>query len=383
MKSPKLVMLIAMILGSLLLMGFTVLNLDASKSTASKAPWLDNTECFAEDCEPQDVQMVAQTEAPSSQVSQIQSSQPFSDDSLNAQMLRVADLYEQQSQYPPYSYPIYEGNLSQFLPNRHIPTSLPLRGLGLGDDLSLQLGLDKFQYFWTDIIEASVEANLGEGTDITFARFELVTVDGVSVFSEGQDSDALSITSHQAIARIKLSQISASDEQDFYLIARIRSSNQADDFEIRAPLKISHKAGEVTGVADSYIQDTHLMIPVEVSLNSNGYYLLSANLYSQSGKPLINLSSKGRFSKLDGIIYLKAHYSALAAMNDEGPYQLKDFQLKQLPAKPGINTGFGQVPDQAFEVQGYSFNDYQKSPYIDPNAEARIEFLRSLSGSNG
>lgn len=372
-------------LGSLLLMGFSALNFSDSTPNDVDYGVEDNepTPDCLNNCEPVSFSSFSNaptaTKAPTSKAKP----EPFANAEMKAQLKRVADMYEYQSQFPSYSYPISATNLQQFIPNRHIPTALPMKGLGLGDDLTLQLGLNKFQYFWGETIDATVTANLGENTEVTFAEFQLVTADGKSIFTQGGSSSSVSLSSNQATASLILSEVNVPSEQDFYVVASVRYANQSDRFEIRTPLKISHKVGEVEGVSDSYVEGSHLMIPVKVDLDDTGYYVLSANLYSDNNEPLMNLSAKGKFSAYDDIIELKAHYSALSAKQSEGPYQLDDFELKMLPAKPGAKSGYGQVPDEAFDVQGYPFKDYDQSPYVDPNVEAKVEFLRTLSTSQG
>ncbi len=388
MRSPKFIAISLGIFGSLLLMGFSALSLD---QTAPNLPLEDDTatiDCSAQDhnrhpdCAVSDqptwvaVPAVETAPKPKAQAS------PFQDSQVKAQLQRVADMYEYQSQFPTYSYPIDAVNVRQFIPNRHIPTTLPLTGLGLGDDLSLELTLNKFQFFWGESIEATVTANLGEDSHITHADFQLVTADGKAIFTQGVAQNTVLAERH-ASTQIPLSEINTPEEQDFYVVAGIRSANQSDRFEIRTPLKISHNIGSVDGVSSSYIDGSHLVIPVEVSLKDGGYYLLTANLYSQTGEPLINLNIKGKFSAYDDTIELKAHYSALSAKQDEGPYHLGDFELKQLPAKPGAKRGYGKVPDKTFDVQGYPFKDYDQSAYVDPKVEAKVEFLRTLSVSQG
>lgn len=382
MKSPKIIALSVFLLGSLLLMGFSALNF--SETTPKIV--LENDErtpdCL-QNCEPATFSSL--TNPPSATKPQAQKAKaaPFANAEMKAQLKRVADMYEYQSQFPRYSYPISANNLQQFIPNRHIPTTLPMTGLGLGDDLTLELGLNKFQFFWGETIDATITANLGEDTQITSAEFQLETADGKSIFTQGGSSNHVAVSSNQASATLTLSEVNAPTEQDFYVIARVRCTNQSDRFEIRTPLKISHKVGEIEGVSDSYVEGSHLIIPVKVDLEDDGYYLLSANLYTDSNEPLMNLSAKGKFSAYDDTIELKAHYSALSAKQDEGPYQLGDFELKMLPAKPGAKSGYGEVPDEDYDVQGYPFKDYDQSPYVDPNVEAKVDFLRTLSTSQG
>ncbi|WP_284384085.1 hypothetical protein [Litoribrevibacter albus] len=383
MKSPKIIALSVVLLGSLLLMGFSALNFsDSSPNVVFEENEVTSgcqTNCDSVPSGPISPAPIVNSQVPAPKAK----ATPFANAEMKAQLQRVADMYEYQSQFPSYSYPISASNLQQFIPNRHIPTSLPLGGLGLGDDLNLVLGLNKFQFFWGETIEVTATANLGEDTSLTHAQFQLVTADGEPVFTKGSAADQVTFSQNQASGSLILSEVNAPNEQDFYVVATVRAANHSDRFEIRTPLKISHKIGTVEDVANAYVEGSHLIIPVNVTLKDDGYYLLSANLYSDSNEPLMNLSAKGKFSAYDDTIELKAHYSALSAKHDEGPYQLGDFELKMLPAKPGAKSGYGEVPDKEYDVQGYPFKDYDQSPYVDLNIEAKVEFLRTLSTSQG
>ncbi len=305
---------------------------------------------------------------------------PFASNSMQAQVMRVADLYESQINYPKYSYSIAKGNLGQFIPNQHIATSLPLMGSGLGDDASLQLSLDKFHYFWGETLIPTVTIILdGSGTEIDQATFTLVTADGKTVLSSNESR----ISRNQATADISLSSTSSTDEQDYFLVAEVRTSGSGEHYEVRTSLKVGNMVGEITGISNSHLDGSHLVIPVNLTLEDGGYYLISANLYTDNNEPLLNLSYKGKLSKLDDNVLLRAHFSALSISNNEGPYKLGNFDLKKLPSGPGDPTEYGKVPKKEFSVQGFPFNDYDQTPYSNPQAEARVEFLKTLSNSQG
>lgn len=383
-KSPRFVLFLGIAVGSLLLMGFTALNLSAPENSQSFVSQIDDV-CEGHQC----LQETSPTGWNSSPPTEVKSASkpkpasadfPFTTNSMQAQVMRVADLYESQMHYPKYSYPINTGNLDQFIPNQHIASALPLVGTGLGENASLTLNLDKFNYFWGDTIVPVAALVLGENDpQITSARFTLISESGKTMATVEQPT----IKQTQVIAEIPLSTVGTSDEQDYFLVADVSSAHSGDRYEVRTSLRIGHMVGEITGVEKSDLEGSHLLIPVELSLEDEGYYLISANLYSEQGEPLLNLSHKGKLSKYDDQITLKAHYSALSASGNEGPYKLGNFELKKLPSKPGDSTGFGKVPDSTFSVNGFPFKEFDQTPYSNPQAEARVEFLRTLSNAQG
>ena len=124
-----------------------------------------------------------------------------------------------------------------------------------------------------------------------------------------------------------------------------------------------------------------LQIPVYVTTTQPGYHQLSAILFNaETGEPLVHLNAEKELLVERDMIPLQAHIAALKATGHQGPYLLKNFSLIRQPSEPDFTTRYGKVPSQAVPVDGFAFSEYRDEPYVDQEAQQRLEFLKKLGG---
>jgi len=290
---------------------------------------------------------------------------------LAGEFLRVAEQYEQNAQYPPYSLPIQSGDLSGFRYNVYSPVSVPQETPA--GELEVRIVLEQLHFQKGDPIVGMVSLSGpgAEGARMTSAS--LIDTSGEKLYS-GKVQPA------QGGFAIVL-QPSATVAKDWPrdLLVKVSGRQAGQPIGAVAPVKLNEPVGKVTSVGSARVEGAHLMIPVETSVESEGDYAISGNLYSSAGQPLVHIQHEVRLSQFDNETRLKVHRSALEAAGDEGPYELKDLMIRRLPAMPGDQTQFGPVVDRAFQVEGFSFDRYADTAYQDPLREARLEFLRRAS----
>ncbi len=72
----------------------------------------------------------------------------------------------------------------------------------------------------------------------------------------------------------------------------------------------------------------------------------------------------------------------LKKMGHEGPYELKDIKLIRSPSAPKYLTQQGLVEVASFSIAGFPFSEYEDIPYVDEQAQARLDFLTQLGSTN-
>ncbi|MGM0433645.1 MAG: hypothetical protein ACQEQ1_03205 [Pseudomonadota bacterium] len=290
---------------------------------------------------------------------------------LEGEFARIADQYEAGSRFPPWSFPIDEQAVEDYRYNGYSPVSVPVAA---GDErATITLRLDRLHFAHGEPITGHV--------GISGAGASSVSLDEVTL--RDQAGDVLHRESLEAGAGEQRLSVSPGDSSvedwPMELLLMVSGEFGSETVDAVAPVRYHAAVGEVTGVGASRVDGAHLIIPVEVSVESAGDYAIAGNLYSESGSPLIHVEHEGRLSSLDGTAELRVHREALEAQGDEGPYELGDLSLRQLPARPGDRTRFGPTGEERHEVEGAAFERYSDEDYRDPMREARLEFLRNAA----
>ena len=123
-----------------------------------------------------------------------------------------------------------------------------------------------------------------------------------------------------------------------------------------------------------------MVIPVNLNVSLPGYYYVAGILYSaKSQQPLIHLETEGHLAEGIGSLNLNAHIQALKKGGDEGPYYLDKIRIERWSDDLIPRDIAGKADQNEYSVDGYSFNDYEDKPYLDPLAEERKRLLQGLS----
>lgn len=302
---------------------------------------------------------------------------PFFEAETKARLIQIADTFEEDIQYPVYSKPILnKEELQKYLPNISAASSLPVDTKN-PDSPRINLKTSKLQYFRGEPIKAQAYVdglNLPESIEVS-AR---LVMDGESLAQE--QGESVANQANRFLITIDSNQIPASlASNELRLIAEFDLDGAR--YEIGAPIQYLNAAAEIDYVGTAQVVESVLQIPVYITTSQPGYHHLSAILFdAQTGAPLVHLNAEKELLVERDFIPLQAHIAALKAAGHEGPYLLKNFSLVRQPSAPDFTTQYGKVPAQAVQVNGFSFSEYRDEPYIDHEAQARLEFLKKLGG---
>lgn len=283
---------------------------------------------------------------------------------LGEQMAVLASHYEQNMRYPNYSIPINEQQIDLLKPLAVLPVSL---NLGEDVDSSAQLSPSQFIYKHGDTLRATlsstgpikptqVSIELVENNKI-LSRFKVTNI-------EGQYEATLD-----------------SKDNDWPVDVHIKASfNFAEHgrLAILSPIKYSPDNGTILSVDEPYVEGVNLSIPVNIMINEPGRYRLSANLFNQSKQPIAHLNAKQNLVKGKTTWVLNVHSEVLRTSNNPGPYLLDTWVLTKLPSRPGIRTSYGDSRIGETKINGFALNQYDSTPWSDPQDAARLEFLKKL-----
>ena len=145
-------------------------------------------------------------------------------------------------------------------------------------------------------------------------------------------------------------------------------------------LTIEPYLGDFEGIEDTYLSNNNLVIPVTFSPQVSGFYALSAQLYNGQ-QPVAQLQAEKRLDRTSDTVSLKAHGTVLANKSFNGKFQLRNLQIRQLPAKPGDRTHYAFGPDDGYDFEPPDLDDLKDTPAVNPESEQRAALLRQLASS--
>lgn len=291
---------------------------------------------------------------------------------LTAEFRRVADIYEQSSRFPPYSIPISQADLEQYQYNRYVPISVDLQQPGGSGDAEIRVVLEKLHFEKGEPINGLAAVYGADAEAVRLSEVELLSHSNEVLASSGMQAAGAG----EYPIRVA---VSASEAEDWPadLLLRVKGSWNGRAVAAVAPVYLDDPIGGIESVGRAHVEGAHLQIPVEADVSGPGFYVVSANLYSSEGEPLVHVEHQAELSEFDNRTELKIHRSALEASGDAGPYVLRDFMLRQLPSRPGDRTRFGPTIEKQVDIPRFSFDSYSGAAYEDPLRQARLDFLRS------
>ena len=294
-----------------------------------------------------------------------------------AQQVEVALMqFDEVSQYPPTSQPILnERHVHAFVNSSTPQSSLPFPFEDLTNPIQVSIELDQNNYFFGDPIRAKIDiSQVPEGANIA-TRAVLMSIDGEvlveSAYQETKDQSTFVVFDTQVY-----------DTAKWPIEMNVGAYIDVDgkSIFITAPFKINDETASLDSIGFSEPVAENLVIPVNLEVKLGGYYHLAAVLYSTtSGKPLIHLETEGPLSEGLQSLQLKAHIQALKKSDDEGPYYLDKIRIERWSDEIIPRDIAGKVNQDEYKIEGFSFNDYEDKPYLDPLAEERKRLLQGLS----
>lgn len=306
---------------------------------------------------------------------------PYEDAVIKAQVQQIADLYEQNSQYPITSQPIRNPeDVREYSPFEESEVDLPFPDdSDDGDPIRLIAATDKYQYFQGDTIQARV-------TIVNAPADDFKKITGVLSGAKGDlPSNILFETSADQAntflasfdTRVATTELFSND-----MLLKISVTVGERELFTTVGLRYTNPSAQLTGLGLVQPQGAELVIPAQLSVIQSGYYFLSAVLEdAASNQALLQLQNEGRLNSGNAILPLTAHISALRAASSEGPYR-----LRQIKVIRGAETGessdvSGSSIASQFDIPGFAFSNYDDESFEDPQAQERIDFLRGIGNA--
>lgn len=287
-----------------------------------------------------------------------------SDNALGFMLANVADQYTQNTRYPSWSIPLTAAQAKGYQGNHYQPVELPL-----GNDGRFTVTLEKYRFTKGEpiLVVASLEGPHVVG-DTLQATLEAAQV------REEVASTTLKTSESTGFYEGSLESDEAPGEY------RLIVEAQVDGKPVRhaSTLTIEPYLGEFEGLGDTYLNDNNLVIPVRFDAEQPGFYALSGQLFAGQ-MPIAQLQSEQRLEMGADTIELKAHGTVLANREIQGKLEIRNLQIRQLPAKPGDRTSYAFGPEDGYSFSPPDLGDLQDSPAADPESEQRAALLRQLA----
>lgn len=310
---------------------------------------------------------------------------------MQAQVLQVADLYEQNSKYPVTSIPVVGERFAE--PEKpfeqaEVDSVYPSDEGDFDNPLRIAASVDRLRYYEGDQIIARLIVSGGSVVD-----YSQISASG-SIIAVDDGRDIGLATSFQPYG--------GGEALEFRAIFDTRSlatGSMPNQAMVKATVSVNGDSPVVQTVPFFYSETTaallenvmpalqdgaFMKIPLEFSVQQAGYYFVDAFLDdANNGQALLQLKTEGPMNQGNGILTLSAHLSALRDAGSEGPYRLrvvKSFlagvpgQSRDLPARISQQAGY--------LIEGIPFSQYDDTPYFDPEVQERIDFLREMGNSS-
>ncbi|WP_417544062.1 hypothetical protein [Marinobacter sp.] len=289
---------------------------------------------------------------------------PPSDNPVGFMLAKVADQYAQSVRYPPWSVPLTEAQAAGYRGNHYEPVVLPLENGG-----QFTVTLDKFRFTRGEdilvvaslqgpqVMGYSLQATLEHPESREAAESAALEQDGQTGYYQG------SLTTDQ-------------EPGEYRLI--VEATVDGKPVRHASSLTIEPYLGDFEGIEDTYLSNNNLVIPVTFSPQASGFYALSAQLYNGQ-QPVAQLQAEKRLDRTSGTVSLKAHGTVLANKSFNGKFQLRNLQIRQLPANPGDRTHYAFGPDDGYDFEPPDLDDLKDTPAVNPESEQRAALLRQLA----
>ncbi|MBK1871777.1 hypothetical protein FE848_00925 [Marinobacter sp. 1-3A] len=290
--------------------------------------------------------------------------QPPSDNPVGFMLAKVANEYAQSVRYPSWSVPLTEAQAKGYRGNHYEPVVLPLENSG-----QFTVTLEKFRFT--------------RGEDILV----VASLQGPQVMGPLLQASLERPESRDSPTSTNLEQ----DTQTGYYQGSLNSDQQPGDYRLVVEATVDGKPvrhvssltiepylGDFEGLDDTYVSNNNLVIPVTFSPQDSGFFALSAQLYNGQ-QPIAQLQAEKRLDRTSDTILLRAHGTVLANKSFDAKLQLRNLQIRQLPAKPGDRTHYAYGPSEGFDFEPPDLDDLQDTPAANPESEQRAALLKQLA----
>ena len=282
----------------------------------------------------------------------------FNEDIAKA-ALAVAQQYQQNLVFPPYSQPLTVYDEDRLKPNQFFPVTSPVGEQG-GE---LTLSLSQYRYVYPQAIELTISAqNLGKA-QVTLS-----------------DTDTKQpLKTYSGVARDNELVITFKGEEDYprNLQLLVEADIVGKMVPVVAQIQYMPPSATLTSFDNAYPRNDNMIVPANLKVIKSGLYRLRANLYSGTS-PLAHLVAKARLNEGSEQIDFKAHWSVLPKQTNG--LRLSDFVIERMSPSPGERNSFGQSKVSEFTIEDFAYDSLQQLPYQANKQELQsLEFLQGLA----
>jgi len=308
---------------------------------------------------------------------------PFFGREMQAQFLQVADLYKQNSRYPVGSIPVVGERFAQPIEpfeQAEVDTPYPLDKDDT-DPIRISASLEKMEYFAGETILARVLVSGGEVDE--YSRIEVSgSVLGASdARNTGLGVNFERVNFNEFRSVIDTQSVPSGQIPREALLALTLKLEDGRSLAQTVPFFYNGSpSARVENVLNSRQDGAFLFIPLQYNVFESGYYFVDAILDdATTGQPLLQLQTEGRMQLGNGLLTLKAHIHALMDAGSPGPYTLRvvsSFRAGTLSETRDVPATVSRP--NGYYVQGVPFDQYDDTPFVDPEVQERIDFLEEL-----
>jgi hypothetical protein len=310
---------------------------------------------------------------------------PFLGREMQAQFLQVADLYKQNSRYPVGSIPVVGERFAQPIEpfeQAEVDTPYPLDEDDT-DPIRISASIEKMEYFAGESILARVLVSGGEVDE--YSRIEVLgSVMGVSNGRDtGLNVNFERVNFNEFRSVIDTQAVPSGQIPREALLALTLKLEDGRSLAQTVPFFYNGAASaRVENVLNSRQDGAFLIIPLQYNVFESGYYFVDTILDDAvTGQPLVQLQAEGRMQIGNGLLTLKAHIHALMDAGSPGPYTLRvvsSFRAGTLSETRDVAATVSRP--LGYYVEGAPFDQYEDTPFVDPEVQERIDFLEEIGG---
>lgn len=297
---------------------------------------------------------------------------------MQHEMQRVADIYEQRSQYAPYSLYLSPEQTDLINPNQshESPRAYDVDG----EQISVLIKPRNYRFAKSDKVLADIVIkSSAQGLDsITQLTLEITSLVSKQSWSMTTSKDIKEKGTRTIVAEFDPnSELDRFLDEDYSLVVKVDFNGEPGVIQ-SAPIKIVATVAEVTGISSQSIEDNDLIIPITIKAEKSGYYQFSASLFDVKSNSAISFVIAKQYLN-SGLSTMKAKVQGLLLRDKgfSGPFRLQGITLVKKSERPGMAEEYGLAAD-SYLVEAVDLNDFESIPYEDPMTEQRLEFMRSI-----
>lgn len=279
----------------------------------------------------------------------------------------VAQSYAAEVATPAYSRPLSSADTQLLAPNQFFAQTIPLTEGG-----SIRLEASQYRFSYPEPVQVSL---ISQGIELNGVQVQLLSQQNGELLASqaltGQDGRYDAVLTPQAPDQ--------GQGWDGELEVRFVFDARGETQQLQTAIEYSQPVAEITAVGSPSPVGADLVIPLQLTVKQAGFYRLRANLFSEDGQPLAQLTATDRLSSGAEQLKLKVHKSVLAGRS--GPYWLRTFVLEQMSASPAEPTRSGKSAKPEYKVEYLSLDSLSDEPaQLSDEERQRLELLQKLAG---